>query len=53
MKRSLCKPCACNLEVAFKVKKIPGISVKDTCQECGKRRFCSNYELTKIRTVQE
>ena len=53
MKRTLCKPCAVNLECAFTVKKIPGLSVKDTCQECGKRRFCNDYELTKNRTVQE
>lgn len=49
MKRILCKPCAINLEVAFQVKQLPGKTTKDTCQECGKRRFTAAYELQKHR----
>ncbi len=47
MKRILCKPCSENLKVAFTVTQLHGRTTKDTCEECGKRRFCAGYEIRK------
>lgn len=44
---TLCTPCAKRMEDGYTVKKIPGATRKDTCTECGKRRFCLDWQVEK------
>lgn len=41
MKIVICGKCAANMDE----KKATGGSRKDTCQICGKRRYCTPYDM--------
>ena len=42
-----CVPCIEAAKDVYVVRRMSGNSCKDTCQVCGKRRFCSRYEVTE------
>lgn len=44
---TLCRPCAEKLKAGGKkLTEIPAVGLKDTCGECGRRRYCRPYEKT-------
>lgn len=45
MKLKLCIPCAEQLKLGYSVHRVTAGSRKDTCCQCGKRRFCYDFEV--------
>lgn len=45
MKMILCRPCAEKEKEIKTLKKVSVASRKDTCQNCGRRRFCLLYAV--------
>lgn len=45
MKLTLCIPCAEQLKLGYSVYRIMARSRRDTCSQCGKRRFCYDFEV--------
>lgn len=43
----LCGKCVAMLAGDFKLETISSTSKKDTCGQCGKRRFCYQYDIRK------
>ena len=44
---TLCRPCAERLGEAYSLTKIITCSEKDTCEECGRRRYTNKYRVSK------
>lgn len=44
MKLKLCIPCAEQLKLGYSVHLVT-VGRKDTCCQCGKRRFCYDFEV--------
>lgn len=47
MKCEMCVPCAIKLAETKDVKKIAHRREKITCSECGRRRYGSEYEVSR------
>lgn len=43
MTKTLCRPCMEKLKLTKTVKLIPSRARKETCAECGRRRYCNEY----------
>lgn len=45
----LCRPCAEKLGQAYELTKIISGSEKDTCAECGRRRYTNKYRVGEVK----
>lgn len=46
---TLCRPCAEKLGQAYEPTKIVTCSAKDTCAECGRRRYTNKYRVGEVK----
>lgn len=47
----LCRPCAEKLWQAYELIKIISCTEKDTCAECGRRRFTNKYRIGGVKAA--
>lgn len=49
---TLCRPCAERLGEAYSLTKIITFPEKDTCEECGRRRYTNKYRVDGKKPVE-
>lgn len=48
---TLCRPCAEKLGTAYELTKIITSAEKDTCAECGRRRYTNKYRVGGLKSA--